>query len=131
MIPTSLTISAAVHRIGGDPHYPDRDWGHIDWTHTIATAGEHVLGLDSLRTASRFIHLRFADWVQVREDWLGVNIELLDMNGYRLGRRPALIYDQPYDVPTFTQIDHPEAGLFSVALRRPIRFRPDQKRPTA
>lgn len=117
MMPTSIDLNLTVHRIGGDPVYPDRNWGSPNHVRTVSTAGLYTLSVDSTLSASRWLQVHLSDWTQVEEDWLGAHLLLTDVNGYPLGKRPVLVYTRPYDVFTYAQIHHPEAGLFSVALR--------------
>jgi hypothetical protein len=116
-LPPQLRIAASVHRIGGDDAYPDRSWGQPNWVHVISTNGKTSLSLDARTTAMRFVRLELEDWREASPGWLGLTLGLVDMNLYPFGRAPALLYAEPYHIPTHTNFYVPDAGVFSVALR--------------
>lgn len=113
-----MRLEATVHRIGGaDVPGVSRKYGP-DVFELVKSATEYrdVIGADN---AAHILRISFDLWAPAGENWLSCRIRLEDVNGYTLGLRPALVYSQPYDIPTYTtfQPRWPDAGVFSLGLR--------------
>jgi hypothetical protein len=75
--------------------------------------------IDAVSTASLYLRAEFADWTPLDAGWSSAQVRLEDVNGWAIGTRPALIYQRPYDVPTFTSFYVPkDQGVFSLSIRR-------------
>lgn len=76
---------------------PMRDYGK---PHASApTVGRSLIDLVCQQNAAFFLQLEIDDWLRVDDDWWACTLWLRSPEGYNLGRRPALIYAHPSDVP--------------------------------
>lgn len=116
MTATMLEISA--HVIGGPEVYP-RHWGPTAFDVPTDPGAWCSVMLDCASTASLWLRVDFRDWSDLGGGWLGATAELSDVNMCPLGRRPALVYDRPYDVATVTSFYVPrEQMVFQLLTRK-------------
>lgn len=74
--------------------------------------------LQACATAAIWLRVDLEGWKLVEPDWLAVTARVSDMNGTLLGGpRPALVYAEPYDTPTYTNFHVPEWGHVSLGMR--------------
>lgn len=111
-----MLLETTLHRIGGEPGFP-RHFG--PWAHELSTSAIEYRDVSAVD--GRFwMRLTFDDWAPVDEEWLSCRIRLEDMSGCAIGTRPALVYCEPYDVPTYATFQ-PRGpwpiGTFSLGLR--------------
>jgi hypothetical protein len=106
-------IEATLHRFGGPEGY--RDWGpsHLILDESNPTWAE----ITAKENQAYFMQLQFSDPVPTGEDWLAFTVVLNHPNGQRVGVRPALLYNKPYDVATYTSFKNEWDGLYSLGLR--------------
>lgn len=116
MTTTALEISA--HVIGGPEVYP-RHWGPTVTEIPTDPGARSCVMLDCASTANLYLRVEFRDWSDLGGGWLSATAELSDVNMYPLGRRPALVYDRPYDVATITSFYIPrEQMVFQLLTRK-------------
>ena len=113
---TTLEISART--IGGPESYP-RTWGPKVVDMPVHPSAIWYVHLTASTTASLFLEAQFSHWRTLDQGWLAALVDLRDVNGWSIGRRPALIYDRPYDVPTVTNFHVPgESLVFALSIRK-------------
>lgn len=76
---------------------PMRDYGKL--TAQFPTETRSLVDLICKQNAAYFLQLEADDWLRVDDDWWACTLWLRSPSGYNLGRRPALIYAHPSDVP--------------------------------
>ncbi len=118
-----MRVEVTIHRIGG----PD---GENGWE-IPRSWGPAVVSLEepNIALTSTYVHptkggpaglvIRTAELVLVDEEFASLQLILETVDGRLLGRRPALVYRRPYDVPVYCTIqDQGEwNGTFSIGLR--------------
>lgn len=118
MTTNALEVSAQI--IGGPESYP-RNWGPriADFPFGFGPSVRASLVLDAATTASLYLRVELSHWRELDGGWLCALATLEDVNGWRIGRRPALIYNRPYDVPTVTSFYVPsEDCVFALSIRK-------------
>lgn len=112
-----ITLEISAHRFGGADTYA-RDFGPT--TAAVSETGVYSIELTAQTTASQYVRLTLSDWTRVDDEWQACVAHLEDVNGYPLGRRPVLVFDRPYDIPTHTNFGsrHPDAGAFVLGFRK-------------
>lgn len=111
------TLEVALHIYDGARNGYPTDFGPATFTSPFGcTVESHEI--ISARSASIWMHVELSTWVPATEpDWLSASASLIDMNGWRIGTRPVLLYDRPYDVPTVTSFHLPEVHI-ALSIRR-------------
>ena len=93
---------------------------HTDYVReylTVPMSGVFSQDITCRQHAAYFLQLQFQDWVAADDDWWSVTVSLKGPDGSTIGRRPALVYAHPYDVPTHAAFKTDHSGLFSLGLR--------------
>ncbi|NUR38827.1 MAG: hypothetical protein HOV73_01905 [Streptomyces sp.] len=113
-----LEISA--HTIGGPDTYP-RNWGpsvvHVDDLDQLT----HIYtSLTSDVTAALELRCELTDWLFLGGDWSSAHASLYDVNGWTIGRRPALIYTRPYAIASVTPFYLPKEDMVFNLLTRTV-----------
>lgn len=105
----------SAHRIGGADGY--RRYG--PWETSVIDFGETWVDLIAQEHAAYFIQVILRDWQPVDDEWRAGTVELRSPDGQPLGRRPVMVYDRPYDIPTHAlfQARYPDIGAYSLSIR--------------
>ncbi|WP_043688364.1 hypothetical protein, partial [Streptomyces xylophagus] len=86
--------------------------------HCFTPTSIEYVAIDSTSDSRLYITAEFSDWTELSGGWVSVRASLRDMNGWTIGRRPALIYNRPYDVPSTTSFYLPQGGgMFALNTR--------------
>jgi hypothetical protein len=112
-----MDLEVTVHRIGGVDGY-ERKFG--PQVVQVAHSEVESVCVYAAMNSNLWVRLEFAGWTPAGDGWVACALQLEEMNGYPLGRRPAMVYDGPCDIPMHAMFQprHPDTGAFVVALRR-------------
>lgn len=111
------TFEVTAHIIGAPPGMPT-GFGPEPLRIDSLREALYTLTLDGFGGRREWLHVQLSHWTPTYgTDWLSVHAELSTMNGWHIGRRPALVYDQPYDVPTYASFHAPELHV-TLGIRR-------------
>lgn len=117
----AIQVEAVIHRIGGRDDAGPRLYG--PWTRPISMGPWEQFDVPATGAewGRYWMMLRFDRWepADPHDAWMSCVLELQAMNGQLIGRRPALLFTEPHDVPTYTtiKVDYDDLGVFSVGLR--------------
>lgn len=112
----SRTLEISLRVIGAPENYPSR-FGPVT-VESMLTNNVERYALDASTTASLWMCVELSTWVpDASPDWLSASASISDINGYVHAKRPVLLYDRPYDVPTVTSFHLPELH-FALSIRR-------------
>jgi hypothetical protein len=113
----SADLELSAHIIGAFGNFP-RAFQPTRTAGLLGPTARSQITLPARDTARIWLQVDLEGWRVVEPDWLAVTARVSDMNGSSLGGpRPALVYAQPYDVPTYTNFHIPEFGHISLGLR--------------
>lgn len=112
---TAALLEISGHIIGAPAGVPA---AYRPWITHVPFHGLTSVQLYGTTNAGYGLYVELSDWTELSGGWLACRIGLRDYLGASLGRRPAMVYDRPHDVPTHTSFHIPETGtLYSLGLR--------------